>query len=245
MYDILTGGARMNHQQPFGPRRWDLRRLRQGVITWLTFWVLRGLCLTLRPTLLGEEKGRKILDQGQPVLVAIWHGRLLYFLHLYMRRYRRFSVTVLVSRSRDGEFISQVAKWGGVHTTRGSSRRGGSQALLGIIKQVHQGTLAMFTPDGPRGPRYRVQPGIVTVAKKTGAPIVPVTYNARWKKVMQSWDRFVVPLPFSRVVVVCGDPIYVPAEASAALCEAKRQEVETGLHGITAIADGYFAGTRR
>jgi lysophospholipid acyltransferase (LPLAT)-like uncharacterized protein len=234
----------MNQKQPFGPRGWDLWIRHQGVITWLTFWVLRGLCLTLRLTLLGEEKGRKILDQGQPLLVAIWHGRLLYFLHLYMQRYRRFPVTVLVSRSRDGEFISQVSKWGGVHTTRGSSRRGGSQALLEIIRQVRAGTLAMFTPDGPRGPRYRVQPGIVTVAKKTAAPIVPVTYNARWKRVMKSWDRFVVPLPFSRVVVVCGDPIYVPAEASAALCEAKRQEVETELRRITAIADGYFGRVR-
>jgi lysophospholipid acyltransferase (LPLAT)-like uncharacterized protein len=82
----------------------------------------------------------------------------------------------------------------------------------------------------------------VAVAKQTGAPILPVTYNAQWKKVLRSWDGFVVPLPFSRVVVVYGEPIYVPSGASAAMFHAKQQEVEDSLQHITAMADGYFGG---
>ena len=81
---------------------------------------------------------------------------------------------------------------------------------------------ACFTPDGPRGPRYQVQPGLVLVAKRTGAPILPMTFGAQWKRVLTSWDAFLLPLPFSRIVVVYGEPIYVPADASAADLEAKR-----------------------
>jgi lysophospholipid acyltransferase (LPLAT)-like uncharacterized protein len=129
----------------------------------------------------------------------------------------------------------------GVHVTRGSSSRGGAQAIMEIVRKVHGGYHAAFTPDGPRGPRYTVQPGIVAVAKTTGAAILPVTYSARWKKVFRSWDAFLMPLPFSRVVVVYGEPIYVSASASPTVFQAKRHEVETSLRHITEMADHYFA----
>ena len=109
-----------------------------------------------------------------------------------------------------------------------------------MVKCVRQGYHGAFTPDGPRGPRYQVQPGVVTAAQKTGAPILPAVYNAKWKRVLQSWDRFVIPLPFSRVVVVYGKPIYVPATASVTIFQDKRQEVEASLQRITQIADSYF-----
>jgi hypothetical protein len=181
------------------------------------------------------------MDGGKPVLLAFWHGRMLYFIHLY----RHLSSTVLVSHSKDGELVSRILTRFGVHTTRGSSSRGGARGLLHIVKKVRQGYHAAFTPDGPRGPRYQVQPGIVVVAKKTGAPILPVTYSAQWKRVLGSWDSFVVPLPFSRVVVVYGEPIYVPSTASTALFQAKQREVEAGLWHITEIADSYFSSLTR
>jgi lysophospholipid acyltransferase (LPLAT)-like uncharacterized protein len=158
-------------------------------------------------------------------------------LHLYQRQ--RF--TILVSRSRDGEFVSRILQRFGGHVTRGSSSRGGAAALLEIARQVRSGYHAAVTPDGPRGPRYKVQPGIIALAQQTGAAILPVTYSARWKKVLRSWDGFVVPLPFSRVVVIYGEPIYVPAQASPAVFQAKRQEVEMSLRQITEMADHYFS----
>jgi lysophospholipid acyltransferase (LPLAT)-like uncharacterized protein len=106
---------------------------------------------------------------------------------------------------------------------------------------MRQGFHAAITPDGPRGPRYHVQPGIVLVAQKTGAAILPAAYNAKWKTVLESWDGFILPLPFSRVVVVYGEPIYVPLGASAAILQAKRLEVERKLHHITRMADEYFS----
>jgi len=206
----------------------------------LVIWGLRVLYRTLRPVYVHQHCERRAWSRGTPVLLAFWHGRMLYFLHLYHRQ--RF--TVLVSHSRDGEFVSRVLQGFGVHVTRGSSSRGGARALIALARAVRHGYHVAITPDGPRGPRDTVQPGIVTLAKRTGAVIVPVSYSARWKTVLQSWDRFVVPLPFSRVVVVYGEPIYVPANASPPVCRCKRQEVETSLRRITELADHYFAGLR-
>jgi lysophospholipid acyltransferase (LPLAT)-like uncharacterized protein len=208
---------------------------------WLASWLLRGLYATLRPLYVQQRFEHAVRDAGVPCIIAFWHGRLLYVLRLYQGQ----RATVLVSRSRDGEFVSRVIERFGIQPTRGSTSRGSVQGLLAIVKQVRRGYLAGVTPDGPRGPRYHVQPGIVTVAQKTGAAILPVTYSASWKKVLGTWDNFVVPLPFSRIVVVYGEPIYVPLHASAGLLQAKRCEVETSLCRITEIADLYFQAPKR
>jgi lysophospholipid acyltransferase (LPLAT)-like uncharacterized protein len=207
-----------------------------GWAAWLASWLLRGLYATLRPVYVQQCFEHAVRDVGGPCVIAFWHGRLLYVLRLYQGQ----RATVLVSRSQDGEFVSWVIERFGIQPTRGSTSRGSVQGLLAIVKQVRRGYLAGVTPDGPRGPRYHVQPGIVTIAQKTGAAILPVTYNASWKRVLGTWDNFVIPLPFSRVVVVYGEPIYVPLHASAGTLQAKRCEVETSLRRITEIADHYF-----
>ncbi len=217
---------------PLGNETWYRRWLMAGAVRLLT-WGLRLLYFTLRPVHVQQHFERRAWKGGTPVLLAFWHGRMLYFLH----RYHRQRFTILVSPSKDGEFATQVLQRFGVHVIRGSSSRGGAQALRELVRQVRGGYHAAFTPDGPRGPRYQVQPGIVAVARKTGAAIVPVTYSARWKKVFRSWDAFLMPLPFSRVVVIYGAPIYVPAHASPAVFQAKRHEVETSLRHITEMAD--------
>jgi lysophospholipid acyltransferase (LPLAT)-like uncharacterized protein len=218
---------------------WRERLLIRGLV-WIVSWLCRGLYTTLRPVYVQRQFERRVWHTGKPVLLTFWHGRMLYFIHLY--RYQRF--TVLVSQSRDGEFISQVLARFGIHATRGSSSRGGTRALLEMVKRMRRGFYAAITPDGPRGPRGHVQPGIVIVAQKTGAPILPAAYNAKWKTVLRSWDGFILPLPFSRVVVVYGEPIYVPPGASAATLQAKRLEVETSLQHITRMADTYFHAAR-
>ncbi len=215
---------------------WHRRWLMAGAVQLVT-WGLRLLYVTLRPVHVQQHFERCVWSGGTPVVLAFWHGRMLYFLHLYHRQ--RF--TILVSRSRDGECVSRILQRFGVHVTRGSSSRGGAQALLEIARQVHRGYHAALTPDGPRDPRYEVQPGVVALAQQTGATILPVTYSARWKKVLRSWDCFLVPLPFSRVVVIYGEPISVPAGASPAVFQAKRQEVEVRLRQITEMADHYFS----
>jgi len=222
------------------------RALLQGLTTWLipvvirlAAWLLQALFWTLRPVYIGEPILRHLLDSQTPLIAAFWHGRLLYPLRL-MQVYRVRRVTVLVSRSRDGEWISQIARRFSVLPTRGSSHRGGGQGLLEMVRRVQEGYIACVTPDGPRGPRYRVQPGIVTLAHKTGATIVPITYNARWRKVMRSWDSFVLPLPFSRIVVIYGEPICVPAYVTLDGRLTAQQEVEQRLQQITEMADRFY-----
>jgi hypothetical protein len=212
------------------------RRWLMACVVRLLVWGLRLLYSTLRSEHVQQYCEQQAWRGGTPVLLAFWHGRMLYFLH----RYHRQRFTILISRSKDGEFVSQVLQRFGVDVTRGSSSRGGAQGLRAIVRKVHSGYHAGFTPDGPRGPRYTVQPGIVAVARTTGAAILPVTYSARWKKVFCSWDAFLMPLPFSRVVVVYGEPIYVPATASPTVFQAKQHEVETSLRQITEMADHYF-----
>ncbi len=218
------------------PRRTN--RLRPVAIR-LIAWLLQVLFYTLRPVYIQEPILRRLLDSPTPFIAAFWHGRLLYPLHM-VRVYRQRRVTVLVSRSRDGEWISQIAQCFGVVPTRGSSHRGGGQGLLEMVRRVQEGYIACVTPDGPRGPRYQVQPGVVTLAQKTGAAIMPITYNAKWRKVMRSWDGFVVPMPFSRIVVIYGEPICVPAQATTDGLLAAQQEVEQRLQQITDMADRFF-----
>ena len=223
-----------------------LRSWRQRLIIWLTpaairlaAWFLQGLFWTLRPVYIGESTAHRLMARQTPVIAAFWHGRMLYPLRL-MQIYRLRRATVLVSRSRDGEWISQVASRFGVLPTRGSSHRGGGQGLLEMMRRVQEGYIACVTPDGPRGPRYRAQPGVISLAHKTGAVIVPLTYSARRRKVMRSWDGFVLPLPFSRVVVIYGEPLCVPAEATTAERRAAQREVERRLQAITDMADRFF-----
>lgn len=219
-------------------------------LLWSHHWIMRSvvwllacwLCLlyrTLRPVYIQRHYEQRAWAAHTPIVLAGWHGRMLYFLHLYRQQH----FTMLVSQSRDGDFISDVLQRFGVHTTRGSSSRGGAQALLTMIRYIQDGGHVAITPDGPRGPRYIVKSGVLAVAQQTGAAIVPVTYNARWKKVFRSWDAFLMPLPFSRIVVVYGAPIYVPTEASHALLQTKRQELEMCLRQITAMADQYFGAS--
>ncbi len=218
-----------------------LRRMAwlQPLAIWFAAWFLQLLFWTLRPVYVQEPIAHRILDRQDPYIVAFWHGRLLYPLRL-MQIYRQRRVTVLVSHSRDGEWISQIARRFGVLPTRGSSHRGGGQGLLAMMHRLQEGYIACVTPDGPRGPRYRVQPGIVTLAHKTGATILPVTYNAKWRKVMGSWDGFVLPMPFSRVVVMYGEPICVPTQATADELVVAQQEIELRLQHMTDMTDRFF-----
>jgi lysophospholipid acyltransferase (LPLAT)-like uncharacterized protein len=131
----------------------------------------------------------------------------------------------MASLSRDGEYIARVLHGFGFVVARGSSSRGGEGAVLEMAEMLADGLDAGLTPDGPKGPLYRVQPGVVILASLSGVPIVPATYDMTRKKRLTSWDRFIIPSPFSRGVMVYGDPVFVPKDAD----EAAREEVRTRL----------------
>ncbi len=165
-------------------------------------------------------------------IYALWHEHLLFPTGIRFRG--RFHV--LISRHADGELIAQVCHYLGYQTVRGSSTRGGAEALRELVDKGRSSHL-LITPDGPRGPRRRVQPGIVFAASKTGLPIVPVgiAYRRCWRA--RSWDRFAVPHPGTEAVVVALDPITVPADADRAALEQYRVRVEAALLEATRRAE--------
>jgi lysophospholipid acyltransferase (LPLAT)-like uncharacterized protein len=169
--------------------------------------------------------------EHQPVILAFWHNRLFLMAPYYERYCRGRTALALISRSRDGQFISDLAACFGVKSARGSSSRHGVSASMTAIHAARDKKLdIVITPDGPRGPRYSIQPGILRIAQATRRPIVTVTTNLTWKRELKSWDRFQVPYPFSRCELISGEPIFVPEDASA--------EELARISGLLALALG-------
>lgn len=202
---------------------------------------VRLVWLTGRWRVLGLENAHPFWDSGQPFVGAFWHGRLL--MMPYGWQTRKQQMTMLISRHRDGEIIARAISHFGLASVRGStakrgtSDKGGTDAVRQLVRIMKAGHCVGLTPDGPRGPRMRVAPGIVQVARLTGLPIVPATFSARRRKVLNSWDRFVVALPFTSGVILWGKPMAVPRDLDAAGLEAKRQEVEAALIALSIEAD--------
>jgi lysophospholipid acyltransferase (LPLAT)-like uncharacterized protein len=142
-------------------------------------------------------------------------------------------MAAMVSASRDGGFLAGILDSYGIKPVRGSSSRRGSQALLELTSWAERGYDLAITPDGPRGPRYTVQDGVISLAQITGLPIIPASYSLSWRWQAKSWDGFLIPLPFARWEIVAGKMMRVPREATDAEREALRQQLETELREIT------------
>lgn len=164
-----------------------------------------------------------------PVIYATWHGRLLLLPWLYGWR----GAHALTSRSRDGEIVSRWIRRFGLVPIRGSSSRGGADALRELTRAVRAGREVVVVPDGPRGPREVLKPGVIVLARLSGAPIVPMAVGASREWRLRSWDEFRIPRPFARCVVRFGEPIRVSRTADRAAEEAARKEVEAALRGLS------------
>ena len=172
-----------------------------------------------------------------PAIYCVWHNRLALCMIAYWDYVKKRNDTpgmaAMVSASKDGGFLTGVLEWFGVQPVRGSSSRRGAQAMLELTTWAERGYDLAITPDGPRGPRYIVQDGVMSLAQLTGQPIVPVSYNLSWKISVKSWDRFQIPLPFSRCEMVYEKPIRVPREATDADRGELRQRLESSLRAIS------------
>jgi lysophospholipid acyltransferase (LPLAT)-like uncharacterized protein len=173
----------------------------------------------------------------QPLIYSIWHNRLALsvFLHRHFVRFigRPRQLAALVSASKDGGIVARVLENFRVQPVRGSTSRRGSQALLELTTWAERGYDLAITPDGPRGPCYRVQMGVISLAQVTGLAVMPVGYMLTRKVRLRSWDRFQVPLPFSRCVIEIGDPVRVPRDASDSDRERLRLELESQMKRLT------------
>ncbi|MBI4051884.1 MAG: lysophospholipid acyltransferase family protein [Elusimicrobia bacterium] len=173
---------------------------------------------------------RDLERHGKNFIYAFWHSRQFVFVYSH----RRQPVTILVSASQDGEYIARTLHLFGMKTVRGSSTRGGFKALKQLMEHTQQGLHPGVTPDGPRGPVRKVKPGVLFLAQKLKLPIIPITNASRTKVTFKSWDEIHLPLPFNRIVIVHGSPIYISARDSL---KKKAKELETALNRITKEAD--------
>ena len=208
----------------------------QRLGAWLVFALVRVVSATLRY----QWFDRSGYFEGGPVgptIYCVWHNRLALCLVPYYTYARRRNDTLgmaaLVSASRDGGFLAAILECFGVQPVRGSTSRRGPQALLELTGWAERGYDLAITPDGPRGPRYVVQEGVIGLAQVTGLPIIPASYYLSSKIQAKSWDRFQIPLPFSRCEMHLGKPVRVPREASDTEREALRQQLERTLREIS------------
>ena len=191
-------------------------------------WALRLLARTLR--IRREERAVEPLWASHtPAIYVVWHARLLLLPYLYGHRGAR----VLISRSRDGEMVARLVRRFGFVVVRGSSSRGGAGGLRGLARALGEGHSVIVVPDGPRGPAETVKPGVVTLARLTGAPVVPLSFagSAEWRA--RSWDGFRIPKPFARCVVRFGEPLRLTPSRDRGDAEATRKDIEAALREVT------------
>lgn len=169
--------------------------------------------------------------RGVPILFALWHGRMF----LSIQAHRHEGIVTMASRSKDGELIAGWLERNGYTVVRGSSTRGGSEALREMVRRVRAGATAALTVDGPTGPPRVVQPGIVSLARLTGAWILPITFSSDRPRFLASWDRYLTALPFSKNVVLYGEPFPIDEGTSDEEAQAR---IGRALDQATAEADG-------
>ena len=207
----------------------------QKLGSWVVFLALRALALTIRFNWDGCAEILARTPEG-PMVFCTWHNRLGLCLEAYGKFKKvkpRLGVAAMVSASKDGGFLAAILERFRVIPVRGSSSRRGSQALLELTTLAGRGIDLAITPDGPRGPRYQVQDGVLALAQLTGLPIVPFSFRAVWKIEVKSWDRFQIPLPFTRCEMNAGRPVYVPRDISDADRERLRAQLEQTLRELS------------
>jgi lysophospholipid acyltransferase (LPLAT)-like uncharacterized protein len=208
----------------------------QRLLAFMIYSVVRTVAATVRFKL----EDRSGFFHGAPrdkFIFALWHNRLALSAVLYRRFVLRYApdrrIAGLVSASRDGALLAQIYGHFNIEPVRGSSSRRGAQAVREMVSRGEAGFDLAITPDGPRGPCHAVQEGIISVAQLTGLAIVPVVYHLSWKIRLKSWDRFQIPLPFTRCHIIVGQPLRVPRALSDAEREQLRADLEKELLAIT------------
>ncbi|HEX9148914.1 MAG TPA: lysophospholipid acyltransferase family protein [Thermoanaerobaculia bacterium] len=185
---------------------------------------------TLRVERMHFERYLGLKARGVPILFTLWHGRMF----LSIQAHRHEGIVTMASRSKDGEIIAGWLERNGYFVVRGSSTRGGSEALREMVRRIRGGENAALTVDGPTGPPRQVQPGIVQLARLTGGWILPVTSSSSRPRFLSSWDRYLLPMPFSRNVVLYGEPFPIDERDSD---EEAQERIGAALDEATREAD--------
>lgn len=206
---------------------------KHAIVSSFAYYYTLFLGWTTRVYWFKTPEAEALEKSGSGVIYAIWHNQQLFLLYPY----RGKKVAALISQSSDGEYIARCLPKFGMLAVRGSSTRGGTRALIKLLQATRDGYCPMLTPDGPRGPIYKVQQGILFLAKKTGWPIVPVGSALSHKFKVHSWDRMRVPLPFGKTALCYGEMIYVKSDEDIPHATA---ELEKQLNAMTDKAEMFI-----
>lgn len=201
-----------------------------------------GWCLlsvwswTLKIQFVNKSKPERLESEGKNIIYAFWHGRQF----MLFASHRNTGIVIPASESRDGEIQANILKRFGFDVVRGSSKRKGDRALLGLVEGLRKGKSIAIAVDGPRGPIYEAKQGVTYLAGRLNKPIVPVITSARRYWILDKiWDKYLLPVPFTTGIVVYGEPITVNGISEAEL-QGKRKELETALNSLMAQADAYY-----
>ena len=216
-----------------GPRRFTLRqRIVLSLIIWTGYWVIRLIGPTLRVCISREEGAQETVDQ-RPLIVSLWHACIIPATYIC----RDIGVRVMSSYSYDGEYMGRIIRRYGFVAVKGSSSRNAVRALLGLRRALDKGWSVAFTLDGPRGPRYKVKPGPVALGRSSGVPLTMFHMAVDKAWVLNSWDRLIIPKPFSRVLVRFGKLIEVPRTASDEDIDRYQCELQAALDRVREFAE--------
>lgn len=179
-----------------------------------------------------SKKAKELLDNDRLCFITLWHSRILVFPKFITNRGKKYSV--VISSSTDGEFLASIIRDSGHNIIRGSTRKRAASALRGVIKAIRDNYSVFITPDGPKGPRHKIQGNVVNLAHRYKLPIIPMTYSATSAKVLTTWDRFIIPIPFCKIYVDIGEPIFSvkPTDTQVELImldQMKKLDRKTGL----------------
>jgi lysophospholipid acyltransferase (LPLAT)-like uncharacterized protein len=216
-----------------------LNKVTLAIIPRMLSWLIKIWFATFRVTVHDVRYREQCREHDNPVIATFWHYAILYNLY----HMRKKTGVAMVSASKDGEYIARLVNFFGFAAVRGSRNRKGMQAMKEMMKLVGEGRHAAIVADGSQGPPQIVQAGSILLASKTEAPILPLLWSASCYYAINSWDRMVIPKPFSRVDLFYGEPIHVPKDLKADGIEEYRLQLEGNLNGIYQKAWGLYGKT--
>lgn len=209
--------------------KWNL----VGILGKMILWVWHR---STRMTIVGEEPYLRLREEGKPVILMVWHGRILILPYFFRKR----GIMPLISPSEDGEIAAQIMSRWGYKILRGSSSHSMVKAWNEMRKELQSGGEVIIVSDGPRGPDRKMKTGGLKLAQLTGSYLVPFSFSTSRKKFLHSWDQFLMFYPFSKVVILFGDPVKLPAHLNSTQLEKKREQMEMEMIELDRKADGFF-----
>ncbi len=211
-------------------------KLAYSVICWVGAKYIKFVSFTNSWSFINKKYVENLWKKNEAFILCFWHGRLL-MMPLSWNKEKK--INVLISTHSDGQLLSKTVKHFNIETITGSSSKGGSEAIRNIIKSLKSGISIGMTPDGPRGPRMKVNSAIIKIASLTGHKIVPLSYSVKKKFFLNSWDKFLVALPFGKGCFVWGKPIKIKKNISTNEDLKLSKRLENNLLKLTKKADNY------